>query len=343
MCNMAAYAGSEPAAAKLFRMLQSQEYLGGGHYTGIATVFENKIYMRKVIGTTADLLKRYPDVLDLPGCVGIAHSRTPGYDSDEWAQPFFAHGEKVIYCANGAAGKFKDTCYQSAYDSLQALGVKLRTARRESESLYPVMSDGFCVHSSEIFANLIALEHLKGARLLHAMHHTAVDYPAEIAALALSVNEPETVSALRINQPLMCGKDANGFYLATSAFALENEKLDWINRIPHCSTLAMNRKSIEFECIDELLPRFMEYEPLTEIFAEYEAMLASNADYDVDKFCKAAARHFPADKIAVANMIAYEFLREKVHAGALEFFDITVSGSGKGLSAPQRRFRRRKH
>ena len=48
MCNMAAYAGTEPAAPKLFRMLQSQEGLGGGHYNGIATIHNGKIYMIKV-------------------------------------------------------------------------------------------------------------------------------------------------------------------------------------------------------------------------------------------------------------------------------------------------------
>ena len=73
MCNMAAYAGRNAAAPILFRMLQSQEGLGGGHYNGIATIHEGKIYMIKVIGSTADLLRRHPEVLELPGTVGIAH------------------------------------------------------------------------------------------------------------------------------------------------------------------------------------------------------------------------------------------------------------------------------
>ena len=58
---MAAYAGKKAAAPILFRMLQSQEGLGGGHYNGIATIHEGKIYMIKVIGSTADLLRRHPE------------------------------------------------------------------------------------------------------------------------------------------------------------------------------------------------------------------------------------------------------------------------------------------
>ena len=131
MCNMAAYAGTEPAAPKLFRMLQSQETLGGGHYNGIATIHNGKIHMIKVIGSTADLLKRHPEVLDLPGTVGIAHSRTPGIDSDEWAQPFFSYDEKVIYCANGAAGQFTDTDYNKFYLESLANGMTYRTATDE--------------------------------------------------------------------------------------------------------------------------------------------------------------------------------------------------------------------
>ena len=44
MCNMAADAGKNAAAPILFRMLQSQEGLGGGHYNGIATIHEGKIH-----------------------------------------------------------------------------------------------------------------------------------------------------------------------------------------------------------------------------------------------------------------------------------------------------------
>ena len=342
MCNMAAYAGTEPAAPKLFRMLQSQEALGGGHYNGIATIHDNKIHMIKVIGSTADLLRRHPEVLELPGCVGIAHSRTPGIDSDEWAQPFFSHDEKVIYCANGAAGKFADTDYNAFYLESKARGTVYRTAINEPAALYPVMSDNCCVHFSELMANILHAEYVSVKPLRKAVMRSLTKFKAEVAALALAADEPQSVTAIRINQPLMWGRDTSGFYLATSAFALENEKLQWINHVPHASAMTMTAEKIEFEAIDEFLNCFSDHEPLTEIFAEYEKMLDSGDDFDVDKFCKAAAKLFPADKLAVANMVAYEFLREKVHAGIISSRVVDTPGSGKNLIAPQRRFFRKK-
>lgn len=342
MCNMAAYAGTEPAAPKLFRMLQSQETLGGGHYNGIATIHNGKIHMIKVIGSTADLLKRHPEVLNLPGTVGIAHSRTPGIDSDEWAQPFFSYDEKVIYCANGAAGLFTETDYNDFYLKSLADGISYRTAINEPAALYPVMSDKKCVHSSELMANIIRCKHqATPLPLRQILHKVCCDFKAEIAALAMSESEPDCVSAIRINQPLMWGRDVSGFYLATSAFALENENLQWINRVPHASCMTMTRNNITFEAMDEFVDYFMDHEPLTAIFAEFEKMLTSGNDFSVIDFCEAAQACWPKGKMAVANMIAYEYLREKMHSGTMETFVVDTPGSGKNLTAPQQRYRKK--
>ena len=43
----------------------------------------------------------------------------------------------------------------------------------------------------------------------------------------------------------------------------------------------------------------------------------------------------------VANMIAYEYLREKMHTGNLETFTVDTPGSGKDLTAPQQRYRKK--
>ena len=340
MCNMAAYAGRNAAAPILFRMLQSQEGLGGGHYNGIATIHEGKIHMIKCIGSTADLLRRHPEVLELPGTVGIAHSRTPGIDSDEWAQPFFAHGEQVIYCANGAAGRFKGTNYNPIYERDKAEGVRYRTLIPNPAEGYPVMSDGCGVHSSEITANLVRRCLTPGKLLRRAMGEACFEKKSEIAALALAVAEPDTVSAIRINQPLMWGRKEDGFYLATSAFALENEAIDWINPVPAASLMTMGRDKIEFESYDAYIPYFGGCNPLTAINKTLDEMFDSGKDFCVNDFCVEAAKCWPEDKLAVANMTVYEYLREKVHSNVIESFTVDSPGSGAGLIAPQTRFRK---
>ena len=340
MCNMAAYAGRNAAAPILFRMLQSQEGLGGGHYNGIATIHEGKIHMIKCIGSTADLLRRHPEVLELPGTVGIAHSRTPGIDSDEWAQPFFAHGEQVIYCANGAAGRFKGTNYNPIYERDKAEGVRYRTLIPNPAEGYPVMNDGCGVHSSEITANLVRRCLTSGKLLRRAMGEACSEKKSEIAALALAVAEPDTVSAIRINQPLMWGRKEDGFYLATSAFALENEAIDWINPVPAASLMTMGRDKIEFESYDDYIPYFSGCDPLTAVRKTLDEMFDSGKDFCVNDFCVEAAKCWPEDKLAVANMTVYEYLREKVHSNVIESFTVDSPGSGAGLIAPQTRFRK---
>lgn len=340
MCNMAAYAGRNAAAPILFRMLQSQEGLGGGHYNGIATIHEGKIHMIKCIGSTADLLRRHPEVLELPGTVGIAHSRTPGIDSDEWAQPFFAHGEQVIYCANGAAGRFKGTNYNAIYERDKAEGVRYRTLIPNPAEGYPVMSDGCGIHSSEITANLVRRCLTPGKLLRRAMGEACFEKKAELAALALAVAEPDTVSAIRINQPLMWGRKEDGFYLATSAFALENEAIDWINPVPAASLMTMGRDKIEFESYDAYIPYFSGCDPLTAVRKTLDEMFDSGKDFCVNDFCIEAAKCWPEDKLAVANMTVYEYLREKVHSNVIESFTVDSPGSGAGLIAPQTRFRK---
>ena len=191
-------------------------------------------------------------------------------------------------------------------------------------------------------ANIIRSKQLKTPVVLRKLLRKALtEFKAEVAALALSESEPDAVSAIRINQPLMWGRDNSGFYLATSAFALENEKLQWINRVPHASAMTMTKDNITFEAMDEFAGYFMDHEPLTAIFAEFENMLNSGNDFCVDNFCKAAKKCWPAGKMAVANMIAYEYLREKMASGVLETFVADTPGSGKGLTAPQQRYRKK--
>ncbi|HQL87813.1 MAG TPA: hypothetical protein PLH67_09350, partial [Lentisphaeria bacterium] len=106
MCNMAAYAGTEPAAPILLRLIAAQEGFGGGHFTGLATIHEGRLHIAKVVGDCATLIRETP-AAELPGTVGIIHSRTPSAPLQEWAQPFLAWNDQVAYQANGAQGVFK--------------------------------------------------------------------------------------------------------------------------------------------------------------------------------------------------------------------------------------------
>lgn len=50
MCNIAGYVGTKQAAPILLDLIEKQEGLAAGYYTGIATYHEGKIYYQKLVG-----------------------------------------------------------------------------------------------------------------------------------------------------------------------------------------------------------------------------------------------------------------------------------------------------
>jgi len=48
MCTMAAFAGERPAAPVLLEMLERQEGLWSGHFSGISTLCGGKVYTARV-------------------------------------------------------------------------------------------------------------------------------------------------------------------------------------------------------------------------------------------------------------------------------------------------------
>ena len=57
MCNIAGYAGTQPAAPILIKMMLAEEGFGGGYYSGIATIHEGKIHYAKLTGDMKNLLE----------------------------------------------------------------------------------------------------------------------------------------------------------------------------------------------------------------------------------------------------------------------------------------------
>ena len=340
MCNMAAYAGKLPAAPFLLDMIRCQEYLAGGHYTGIATIDGTTIHMYKVVGTVDDLLRRYPEIYDMPGNTGIIHSRTPGFDGDAWAQPFFSGDRKIIYCANGVMGIFDGkTSYKEFYSKSKNSGTIYLTARKADSNAPGGMDDGFCIHSSEIMANAVADRHNKGFTLSEAMHNSAVDFKAEIAALALSVAEPDSVTAFRVNQPLVWGRNENGFYLATSAFALDELGVNWINPAPFASVMTMTKDFIKILPMDEFSEYFEVSVPLEKIYGNLNAALDNEAGLTVLEMSKIVRNCWCTEKLVSHYQVVYDFLRENLRNGKVEYIDSTEPASGAGLFAPVRRFK----
>ena len=235
MCVIAAYLGDEPAAPILLEMLKREEGLAGGYYTGVATIHEGTLHCEKVVGDV-DALAARTRAAELPGSLGIAHSRSPSGGDREWSHPFVGNGGRVAYVANGSMGCFDGrTDYAAAGNGLLHKGYSYLSACPEAIGPYPVLADQSCVHFSEIMCLLVEKELRGGADLRRAMASSSQDWPSEIVGLAVSSAEPDCFVAARINQPLVIAHDGGAVYGASSAIAFP-EGVSWQTVMPpNCS------------------------------------------------------------------------------------------------------------
>ena len=95
MCNVAGFIGGRRAAPVLLDMLSRLEGYAGGYHTGICTLHEGKLQMRKVEGSVADLLKM-TDAAELHDNISIDHTR-PDMGGGAQLNPFFPMTNVWLY------------------------------------------------------------------------------------------------------------------------------------------------------------------------------------------------------------------------------------------------------
>ena len=343
MCNMAAFAGSVPAAPVLLEMLERQEGLWSGHFSGISTIFEGKVYTARVCGNVARL-RRETDAEKLPGTVGIAHSRTPGnIPLATWSHPFPV-GDTLAYCANGAPGCFAGVPdFSKLLKELDDAGVRfLSESDVPAKQSRPSLPDGRSLHVSELNAQLLARAHFSGGLpLIAALRRMFAEAPSEIAALAVAADEPETVSALRFNQPLMWCRRGDASYLATSALAFPDDTEGCVTAVPACTTLRMSRDRLVIEPMPEYAEKLDPDAGTFRAAAVMEGMLASGGAFSIGEFNEALKNAAPKNGLAAQRALAvYSYLFEKLKRGEVERADFAVPASLPGTETALWRFRR---
>ena len=226
MCNIAGYVGERRAAPILIEMLRAQEGLNAGFYTGIATMHEGKIHYRKLVGDLDRLLAE-TDAAELPGNIGIIHSRTPGDTGDEWSHPFICErdGEiKTAFVLNGTVGCFKsynDKRVRVA-EELLAQGYTMRS-RVPSNGKLLTLTDNTRVHPTDVMCQLVGKKIIEGIPAADAMEQAYCEIPKEIVGLMLSLTEPDAIVWARMNFPMHLAYADHGAYLATAPQAMPDD------------------------------------------------------------------------------------------------------------------------
>ena len=340
MCNIAAYVGTKPAAPLLIDMIRRQEGLNGGFYVGIATIHEGKIHYRKVRGDLNRLLTE-TDALSLPGTVGVAHTRTPGGGNEEWGHPFVGmkDGAPVTaYLLNGSRGFFASVPRNVLMaESLISDGYsfRTRTVGEITKEHTPLLSDGTCVHTSEIMSNLILRNIDRGMAEPFAMEAAMMDFPLECVGLLLSVAHGDRIAYSRFNMPMNLGFADHGCYMASAALCFP-EDAAYPLPVPAGSVGYVYKDHYESYPYKKLPATLA---PITARVRKegYDAVVAAlqEGKQTVPALAKLVAPLFDAADCVQKAMLVYDILYILHREGRLKIETVTVPGDTEDLTAPR--------
>jgi len=321
MCNLAGYIGKDRAGPVLLKMIKDQEGFGGGYYTGIATINEGILHWRKVVGNCEELLKQ-TDALDLPGTIGIIHSRSKGFGDVEWAHPFVNPQESMAYMLNGHMGSFYEdkTNERALMEELTANGYKFRSMVSEHVPNMFEFDNGNSIHTSEARCFMVDYMRRTSASWSEALTKASNLYPSETAGLLLSAETPDCIHAVRFNQPLMIGRSKDITLLSSTALVFP-DNLDSIIQAPIRSVMKFNRNSFEVSPLNDTVGPVADIFPMAAGYNKIERMLSKNKACSFTDFKNATAELWPRDMAPQKDMMVYEIMRLMYQEGKIIFRD----------------------
>jgi len=285
MCTIAGYAGHRHAAPILIEMMRKEEFMDGGLSTGIATIHEGKLYTRKVTGDLDELL-RETDAAELPGTVGIIHSRTAG-NLVSHAHPFKSADSNLAIVLNGTLREVKSPEFYAASNAIMRefyeKGVHIDSAYKSNkENPKSVLPNGLSYHDSEPYALMMGeyVENSSPESLKKDMARAMVDaltrLTADIVVLGVHAKLPDTITLGTITRPMNCGFGDGETYLSTSAIAFpEKVQARPIIAIPPTSVAQVTPEGISFtnEKIEGVRVEQIDYRVAAYIRGEMEKLL----------------------------------------------------------------------
>lgn len=182
MCGIVGYVGARRAAPLLLDALKRLEYRGYDS-AGIATVFK-KLHVKKEKGRI-HVIDRKLKLADLPGNVGIAHTRwaTHGKPSRANAHPHLDSSGKVAVVHNGIIENY----------------LELRQFLRKHGHRFVSETD------TEVIPNLITYFMRQGKNLERSIRETTKRLKGSYALAVVCVEEPDKIIVVRKESPLILG------------------------------------------------------------------------------------------------------------------------------------------
>ncbi|MBF0275623.1 MAG: glutamine--fructose-6-phosphate transaminase (isomerizing) [Nitrospinae bacterium] len=198
MSGVFGYIGENHAVPKIIEGLQFLDYRGYDS-AGIATIHNNEILLRKVVGTVPQL-KTYIDVSPIEGTIGLGHTRwaTHGAPTERNAHPL-AYGNTCIV-HNGIVENYKE------------IEAQLR-------------KEGYIFHTdtdSEIIVCLFNKIHQQQKSILKTAQEVLKIIEGPYAILVMFQDQPDKILAAVNGNPLVIGLGENEFFAASDVTAFIN-------------------------------------------------------------------------------------------------------------------------
>ena len=270
MCNIAGYVGNRQAAPILLEMLRAQQDFDGGLSTGVATVHEGKLYYRKMVGSVDDLIEN-TDVLDLPGTIGIAHSRPGGMaelikpdeenhfsgtsvaarprgaNVGDAYHPFIAMNEDMALVTNGGHPPFCAFAkgWDEAVDELLDNGYFFRTEKYNPNNESPKRANGRFVMPPEVRVNLIDYYMKQGKSITEAFALSSTRMFADNVSVMINQNVPDKFFACRVSRPMCAVMSGGETYIATTRFAFPKEAVGEVFSLPLMHVCEITRDGVK--------------------------------------------------------------------------------------------------
>ena len=263
MCNIAGYVGSNQAAPLLLEMIRRQQWLDGGMSTGIATIHEGKLYCRKVVGDV-DTLIRETDALDLPGTIGIAHTRPAGGDPLKPFHPFLSMDGKTALVTNGFTPPSKySPMWDEAANFLKDNGVtylhECKNINNESPRLKG--TDNY-ITPAEVRVHLVDYYLKQGKTPAEAMALTSTRMYSDNVTVTITEYDPARIHLLRTTRPMTAVMENSESYIATCSFAYPETLASKAFDLPLFHSVAVSTDGItisphkvDVEHVSEITPR----------------------------------------------------------------------------------------
>ncbi len=343
MCNVAGFIGGQKAAPVLLDMLSRLEGYAGGYHTGICTLHEGKLHLRKVEGSVADLLKM-TDAAELPGNIGIAHTRPDMGGGAAHSHPFLSHDERLAYIVNGHVGYYQSAGLDPSTLAAEVLAkggdfsTRFTCHCEPGACTHPQLSDGMQIHFTDLSCQLLAQAIEHEASIPTGIATAMSQCPSEIVGLMLHQASPGQIQVMRFNQPLTVAQHNGEMYLATTTLGLDIAQAQWQMVFPVSSFGFVERDRVSCQPLAIKDKQCCQKLPWT---AAYEIISKRLKDADgagIQDLKDATGGLWPKEFAPQKDFLVYAILQSMQSEGKIRQENFTRIGKHSGKAAAHTRF-----